>query len=69
MYVVHLCSPGGKTISYINVQKLKNCNGKWAGWASRCRPATFTSANKTYHNATWRAKVNYALLYHNSLFR
>ena len=26
-------------------------------------PATFTGAIKTDHNATWRPKVNYALLY------
>ena len=42
----------------------KNCTGKWAVWASRCVwPNTFTDANKIDCNATWRAKVNYTLLY------
>ena len=32
-------------------------------WPASVWPATFTGADKTDHNATWRAKVYYGLLY------
>ena len=40
----------------------KNYTGKWAAW-------TFTGGNKADRNATWRAKVNYALLYCFNIFK
>ena len=49
------------TISYSNVflktVPLNGLAGPAGVW-----PATFTGANKTDRNATWRAKVNYAVV-------
>ena len=47
--------------SSCNVKKLHRLMG-WLGQQVSGQPH-FTSANKTNRNATWRTKVNYALLY------
>ena len=47
------------TICYCYVQKL-TLNG--LAWLAGVWPATFSGTNKTDCSATWRAKLNYALV-------